>query len=114
MQIKAITKIILAGIIFTGILAFTIITVLDVPVLSTKREVIGTLVGVYQTQKRSHVTEDRLLVKLDNGDTVQVNIPHGVGFRKGEMVMASEYTTKVLRNKVYIFERYIQDTQNKE
>ena len=109
MKIKAINKIILAGVITVTILAFIIITMLDVPVLSTKTEVIGTLVGIYQTQKRSHVMDDRFLVKLDNGDIVQASIPHGVGFIKGERVIICEYTTKVLKNKVYMFEGYVQD-----
>ena len=44
MKLKAITKIILAGLITVAILALTLIKVLDVPVISTKAEASGTVV----------------------------------------------------------------------
>ncbi len=109
MKIKSIIKILIAGLIVIIILAFILITLFDVPVVSTKTETIGTLVGIYQTQKRSHVVEDNFLIRLDNGDTIQAITPHGVDFRKGERVIISEYTTEVLKKKVYIFKGYVQD-----
>lgn len=91
MKLKAITKILLAGLIIITILAFTLIRVLDVPVIRTKAEVIGTLVGIYQSQTKSHIREDRFLVKLDNGKIVQARTTSDVDFRKGRKVIIFEY-----------------------
>ena len=111
MKLKAITKIILAGLITVAILALTLIKVLDVPVISTKANVNGTVVGIYQSQTKTHVGEDRFLVKLDNGEIVQVRTTSDVEFRKGGKAIIFEYTTNVLKRKVYVFERYVEDTK---
>ena len=111
MKLKAITKIILAGLITVTILALTLIKVLDVPVISTRSEVNGTVIGIYQSQTRTHVGEDRFLVKLDNGEIVQARTTSDVEFRKGGKAILFEYATKVLKRKVYVFARYVDDTK---
>ena len=60
---------------------------------------------------KNDVGEDRFLVKLDNGEIVQVRTTSDVEFRKGGKAIIFEYTTNVLKRKVYGFERYVEDTK---
>lgn len=111
MKLIATAKGFLTGLIVITILAFILIQVLDFPIMSTKKEMTGTLNEIYQSQARWHIGEDRLLVQLDNGEIVQARVASGVDFRKGKKVLISEYTTGVLRRKVYLFERYVEDNK---
>ncbi|NJD55581.1 MAG: hypothetical protein FIA94_04150 [Nitrospirae bacterium] len=93
---------VLLSLVVIGLLTF------DLPDTNARVELIGIVDGLYQEQ--SDVPQSTVfLVKLDDGNIVQVKGSSHVLFRKGKKVRIIEQKTTILKRKIYQFVSYVDE-----
>jgi len=94
-----------------GVLIFGSLFLLYIPVQTV--ELLGTVVA-HRAQTSQSSSRRYLVVRLDDGWTVQARVYRHADYRPGRRVSLTETTTRFLGYKWYQFNRYVEESTDRE